>query len=54
MKYKVCKMGGLKYEIKNELVAVFYNLDYAKKFVDEVLDGLFIFDENDKKIYPLL
>lgn len=51
--YKVWKMGGLDYEIKEELIAVFYNFDLAKKFTDED-EGLFVFDENNNKIYPLL
>lgn len=54
MGYKVWKMGGIQYDIKEELVAVFYDLKLAMHFVDEFTDGMFIFDENSNKIYPLL
>lgn len=56
-KYKVWNMGGLKDDIKNELVAVCFNEKVAKMLVDAGVDEglrLAVFDEKDDVIYPLL
>lgn len=59
-KYKIWAMGGLTNNIKEKLIAEVYDFYYAKKFVDETVDvvhgrnQLFIFNEQDEVIYPLL
>lgn len=57
MEYKVWNMGGLKDDIKEELVAVCFNEKVAKMIADAGVDEglrLAVFDEKDNLIYPLL
>lgn len=56
-KYKVWRMGGVKDDIKEEMLIFCFSEKIAKMCVNAGIDAgirLAAFDEQDNKIYPLL